>query len=73
MATRKIIKDVRPARGELDVNDALRLAVEDQRFANALIRTPEKFQAVFNLRDLEVSAIKDALGGLAAADEYQYE
>ena len=63
--TRRYVKDTRGPRGELDVNDALRLAVQDERFATALVKRPEALQSVFNLKDIEVAAIKDALGGIS--------
>ena len=64
MARKRYVKDVRGARGELDVNDALRLAVQDERFAVALVKKPEALQGVFNLKEIEVAAIRDAVGGL---------
>jgi hypothetical protein len=61
---RKFIKDIRPGRGELDVNDALRLAVEDERFSRALLSDPQKFAPAFNLREIEIAAINEAVGGI---------
>jgi hypothetical protein len=66
----KFIKDIRPAKGDVDVNDALRLAVEDPRFARAFIAEPEKFAAAFNMREIEVAAIRDAIniGGIGGIE-----
>lgn len=58
---RVVIKDIRPVTAQLDSTDALKLAVADERFARALIDDPEKFRELFNLRDIEVDAIRDSL------------
>jgi hypothetical protein len=70
---KRFVKDLRPAKGDLDVNDALRLAVEDKRFAQALITQPDKFVSVFNIKDVEITAIKDALNIPDIAEGFEYE
>ncbi|MEX2401236.1 MAG: hypothetical protein WD423_10720 [Rhodothermales bacterium] len=62
------LKENRPASGALDANDALRLAVTDERFAKALISEPTKFQDLFSLRDTEIRAIEESIGDLQADD-----
>jgi len=59
------IKDIRPPKGDLDINDALRLAVEDERFAAALATDPERFKSVFKFNDAEVAAIRESIGKAA--------
>ena len=58
----------------LDANDALRLAVSDKKFAQALIKNPERFKDAFRLSPSEIGAIKEGLGGGRgglAADGYE--
>jgi hypothetical protein len=67
-----IFPDIRPD-SRLDANDALKLAVSDERFAKALIREPEKFAKTFNLRDIEIEAIRSSVGHLATETDGGYE
>jgi len=64
--TTRYIQDIRGGAAELDVNDALRLAVTDERFAVTLAKNPESLQGPFNLQPIEVAAIREALGGLSS-------
>ena len=45
----------------LDVNDLLRLAVQDQRFAGAMISEPGRFKKAFNLSATSLTAITEAM------------
>ncbi|HSR68501.1 MAG TPA: hypothetical protein VLU25_11210 [Acidobacteriota bacterium] len=45
----------------LDVNDLLRLAVQDERFAGALVKEPRRFQKAFNLTSASIAAISEAV------------
>lgn len=44
---------------KLDVNDMLRMATTDDKFARALVSKPEDFKSMFNLKDAEVKALRE--------------
>lgn len=47
------------------INDALRRAAEDKRFAVELFKNPEKFAATYSLRDVEIKAMREAISPTA--------
>ena len=68
-----LVVDKRGFSGTLDINDALRLAVEDKRFAAALLSEPEKFADAFNISAVELGAIRGAIGEIGADAAFEYE
>lgn len=57
---------------KLNVNDALRLAAKDKRFAATLLKDPKLFAGPFNLADEEVKALKNITKERLSADiEYE--